>query len=115
MNPNPGSNRRPLPSDLFHGTLNLRAASNVAFRYCRIRAALEAFTTGNQLDDRRRRRWRIGLYREIVCLSHFLQLFFDSCNICVARVQARHWGTYDLRLQRWQPFRGIKLPMVGYP
>lgn len=56
-------------TDLFDGRLNMRAVSNVAFRYYRIRAALEAFVAGNRADDRRRRRWRIGLYREVVCSS----------------------------------------------
>ena len=77
MAANKGDTRRLLPSDLFNGSLNPRAASNAAFRYYRIRAALEAFTAGNQADDRRRRRWRIGLYREVVCLFNLgYPLFF---------------------------------------
>ena len=59
----------PRPSDLFSGDLNLRAAATVAFRYSRIYDALDAFTKGDNADDQRRRRWRIGLYREVV--SHY--------------------------------------------
>lgn len=56
----------PRTSDLFSGNVNLRAAAAVAFRYSRIHAALDAFTKGDCADDHRRRRWRIGLYREVV-------------------------------------------------
>lgn len=60
------------PSDLFSGFINLRAAAVVAFRYSRIHAALDAFTKGDDSDDLRRRRWRIGLYREVVSLPSTL-------------------------------------------
>ena len=114
MTSNSGATRRLLPSDLFHGSPNLRAASNVAFRYYRIRAALEAFTAGNQADDRRRRRWRIGLYREVVCLRYSSYSLFDLSNLSVARVQARHWGAHDLRVYRWKPLLRSQLSVVGY-
>lgn len=78
MNPNPAGTPSVLPSDLFDGSFNLRAACNVAFRYYRIRSALETFTLGNQNDDRRRRRWRIGLYREVVSSLHSLWVLILS-------------------------------------
>ena len=79
----PAGSRVPPVSDLFHGSPNTRAMSNVTFRYIRIRAALDTFTKGNQTDDRRRRRWRVGLYREVVRLSPYcdpLFFFFSSSN-----------------------------------
>ena len=91
----------------------MRAASNVAFRYFRIRAALEAFTQGNQTDDCHRRRWRIGLYREVVSFPILLILPFPS-NAYVARVQARRWGAYDLGMHWRAVFPTVKLSMVGF-
>ncbi|KAK7680734.1 hypothetical protein QCA50_000860 [Cerrena zonata] len=55
----------PQIKDLFEGRVDQVLASILVHRYYRIESALYALCSGNLNDDTRRRRWRLGLYREV--------------------------------------------------
>lgn len=56
----------PQPENLFTGRLDYHMAAAVVYRVNRIGRALSSLVAGDVGNDKRRRRWRIGLYYEFV-------------------------------------------------
>ncbi|KAK7679232.1 hypothetical protein QCA50_017810 [Cerrena zonata] len=71
----------PQPENLFTGRLDYHMAAAVVYRVNRIGRALSSLVAGDVGNDKRRRRWRIGLYYEFTILKRAIgDLMVSGCQ-----------------------------------
>ncbi|KAK7682190.1 hypothetical protein QCA50_014777 [Cerrena zonata] len=76
-----GNAPAPQPASLFNGRVDTRMAAAVVYRLSRIGRALTSLVAGDVGNDKRRRRWRIGLYYEFTILKRTIgDLMVSGCQ-----------------------------------